>query len=65
MEHLKTELIVGIIKLNKGCYVLRYRSDDSHSYGKWNDLPPIDSTLWGIQVFDLSGRFTLLYEFVP
>ncbi|TSA30631.1 MAG: hypothetical protein D4R68_00440 [Ignavibacteriales bacterium] len=51
----KNRITAGIIKLEKGNYTLRYRSDDSHSYGKWNAEPPSDSTLWGIQVFDLSG----------
>jgi serine phosphatase RsbU (regulator of sigma subunit)/ligand-binding sensor domain-containing protein len=57
----KNRIDVGIIKLKKGSYVLRYRSDDSHSYGKWNSAPPIDSTLWGIQVFDLSGSDASYY----
>ncbi len=50
----KNRISVGILTLNKGNYALRYKSDDSHSYGKWNATPPIDSTLWGIQVFELS-----------
>lgn len=51
----KNRIRVGILNLKKGSYVLRYISDDSHSYGKWNAPPPVDSTLWGIQVFDLTG----------
>jgi ligand-binding sensor domain-containing protein/serine phosphatase RsbU (regulator of sigma subunit) len=51
----KNRITVGIITLDKGSYTLRYKSDDSHSYGKWNAAAPIDSTLWGIQLFDLSG----------
>jgi ligand-binding sensor domain-containing protein/serine phosphatase RsbU (regulator of sigma subunit) len=52
---LKNRISIGIITLNKGNYTLRFKSDDSHSYGNWNEPPPFDSTLWGIQVFDLSG----------
>jgi len=58
----KNRITVGIITLNKGNYTLRYKSDDSHSYGKWNAAPPIDSTLWGIQVFDLSNSNVSYYK---
>jgi serine phosphatase RsbU (regulator of sigma subunit)/ligand-binding sensor domain-containing protein len=58
----KNRISVEIIKLNKGNYTLRYKSDDSHSYGKWNAAAPIDSTLWGIQVFDLSGSDVNYYK---
>ncbi|MFZ0453229.1 MAG: two-component regulator propeller domain-containing protein [Ignavibacteriaceae bacterium] len=51
----KNRIHVGLLSLKKDNYVLRYISDDSHSYGKWNAEAPIDSALWGIQVFDLSG----------
>ncbi|MFA6597471.1 MAG: two-component regulator propeller domain-containing protein [Ignavibacteriaceae bacterium] len=51
----KNRITIRIVKLNKGNYTLRYRSDDSHSYGRWNAPAPIDSTLWGVQVFDLSN----------
>jgi hypothetical protein len=59
---LKNRIRVGIVTLNKGNYTLRYKSDDSHSYGNWNQAPPFDSTLWGIQVFDLSGRDINYYK---
>ncbi len=51
----KNRIVAGIIKLDKGSYTLIYKSDDSHSYGKWNVAAPIDSTFWGIQVIDLTG----------
>lgn len=51
----KNRIAAGIIKLEKGKYTLHYKSDDSHSYGKWNTAAPIDSALWGIQVIDLTG----------
>jgi serine phosphatase RsbU (regulator of sigma subunit)/ligand-binding sensor domain-containing protein len=58
----KNRITAGIIKLDKGNYTLRYKSDDSHSYGKWNAAAPIDSTLWGIQVFDISGSDVNYYK---
>ena len=51
----KNRITIGLITLKEGNYKLRYLSDDSHSYGKWNADAPIDSSLWGIQVFDLTG----------
>jgi ligand-binding sensor domain-containing protein/serine phosphatase RsbU (regulator of sigma subunit) len=60
--NLKNRITVGIITLDKGNYTIRYKSDDSHSYGKWNAEAPIDSTLWGIQVFDLSGSDVNYYK---
>lgn len=39
------------IKLPKGTYTLYYISDDSHSYDKWNVLPPYDPQFWGITVW--------------
>jgi hypothetical protein len=46
------------IILDKGEYVLHYRSDDSHSYGNWNADPPEDQQYWGITLFrdDSSDR---------
>jgi len=58
----KNRITTGIIKLDKGDYTLRYKSDDSHSYGKWNAEAPIDSSLWGIQVFDLTGTDVSYYK---
>jgi len=39
------------IRLPKGTYTLYYISDDSHSYDKWNVLPPYDPQFWGITVW--------------
>ena len=49
----KNRIYAKVISLEKGKHQLRYTSDDSHSYGKWNTVPPIDSTWWGVQVFKL------------
>ena len=46
----------GVITLSAGNYVLRYRSDGSHSYNDWNADPPDDPESWGISVFRLARR---------
>ncbi len=46
----KNRIKADLIRLNAGNYKLRYFSDDSHSFGKWNAAPPADSLLWGIQI---------------
>jgi len=43
-----------VVPLNAGVYRLHYRSDDTHSFGKWNDLPP-DHNWWGARLFDVTG----------
>ena len=44
-----------IVPLRSGEYRLHYRTDESHSFGKWNSLPP-DHYWWGIRVFDADGQ---------
>ena len=41
----------GIVRLPAGDYVLRYQTDDSHSFGDWNAAPPDDPDAWGIAVY--------------
>jgi hypothetical protein len=36
--------------LPAGEYILRFESDDSHSYGDWNADPPDDPEAWGVTV---------------
>lgn len=47
----KNKLISETIKLAKGAYTLYYVSDDSHSYDRWNVLPPYDPQFWGITIW--------------
>ncbi|MCB0742828.1 MAG: SpoIIE family protein phosphatase [Ignavibacteriae bacterium] len=49
----KNRIYSNVVSLKKGKYNLHYTSDDSHSYGNWNTIPPIDTTWWGIQVFEI------------
>lgn len=43
------------ISLPKGTYTLLYTSDDSHSYDKWNVLPPYDPQFWGVTIWPDEG----------
>jgi len=47
----KNRMVNMTFLLDKGEYVLRYRSDDSHSFNAWNVDPPDDPAYWGITVF--------------
>ncbi len=60
---IKNTVKIGLIKLTKGNYKLRYISDDAYSYGNWIDFkPPADSALWGIQVIKLNDKEILSVE---
>lgn len=39
------------IKLPIGSYLVSYVTDDSHSYGDWNALPPDDPEFWGVTIW--------------
>ncbi|MCA1621623.1 MAG: serine hydrolase [Acidobacteria bacterium] len=39
-----------VLTLPAGNYRLRYKTDDSHAFGQWNNLPP-DFNFWGIAVY--------------
>jgi hypothetical protein len=41
----------GVIRLPAGRYVVRYKTDGSHSFGDWNAAPPDDPEAWGITVY--------------
>jgi CubicO group peptidase (beta-lactamase class C family) len=46
----KNRLIDTTLVLPAGTYLLRYKSDNSHSYDLWNDLPPAYD-FYGIMVY--------------
>lgn len=46
----KNRLFSGTMILENGKYVLRYRTDDSHSPGNWNTTPPTNQELYGITI---------------
>jgi hypothetical protein len=47
----KNRLADELISLPKGAYTLRFKTDDSHAYGHWNDDPPWDSEHYGLTVY--------------
>ncbi|MCD6091585.1 MAG: hypothetical protein J7J72_08805 [Bacteroidales bacterium] len=47
----KNKLVSEKIDLEKGEYTLYFISDGSHSYEKWNVLPPNDPQSWGISLW--------------
>ncbi|MDZ7607148.1 MAG: ATP-binding protein [Cyclobacteriaceae bacterium] len=44
----KNRIQIGSVGLQPGMYTLHYYSDDSHSFGKWNETPPTQTSLYGI-----------------
>jgi hypothetical protein len=48
--HVKNRLVDAVVTLPAGKYRLRYKSDDSHSFDRWNSIPP-DVNFWGIAVY--------------
>ncbi len=47
----KNRMVNTSIVLDRGEYILRYRSDDSHSFAEWNVDPPDDHDYWGITLY--------------
>jgi hypothetical protein len=48
---IKNRVYDGIINLKAGDYVLRYKSDGSHSYNSWNAAQPSDARHYGITLY--------------
>jgi hypothetical protein len=51
----KNRVVKTTILLDKGEYRLRFKSDDSHSFGDWNVAPPEDQQYWGITLYKDEG----------
>ncbi len=49
----KNRTKIGMLKLKKGRYRLRFITDDSHSAQSFNAPPPEDTLSWGITMFSL------------
>ncbi len=45
-----------VVTLDAGDYIASYASDDSHSYGRWNALPPDDPSFWGATIWPASDN---------
>jgi hypothetical protein len=52
----KNRVYDGTLHLDAGSYLVYYKTDDSHSFGKWNAAPPAEARYWGVSVFPASGR---------
>ena len=51
----KNRMVNTTILLDRGEYRLRFKSDDSHSFGDWNIDPPEDQQYWGITLYRDDG----------
>lgn len=45
-----------IMHFEPGKYILKYISDDSHSYLAWNEAPPYEQELWGISIWPVNDN---------
>ncbi len=50
----KNRIQISVATLAPSLYTLHYQSDDSHSCAQWNQLPPSNPEIWGIQIIPLS-----------
>ncbi len=49
----KNRKVDTIFTLTEGVYQVRYRSDDSHAFNRWNDDPPFNPEDYGITIYRL------------
>jgi len=52
----KNRIDISPITLQPGKYTLRYRTDDSHAFGKWNEAPPSQTSLYGVALLKLQDE---------
>jgi serine phosphatase RsbU (regulator of sigma subunit)/ligand-binding sensor domain-containing protein len=50
---MKNRLYLEFVDLKPGKYKLRYKSDDSHGFNKWNEVPPAYPEFWGIKIIEM------------
>ena len=53
----KNRLFDGVIKLDKGSYIVYFVTDGSHSYWDWNAAAPHDQENWGITLSAADADF--------
>ncbi len=46
----KNRMVNEVIRLEKGTYRVFYKTDDSHSFRRWNSSPPRDQIHWGVTI---------------
>jgi hypothetical protein len=47
----KNRMYDGPLDLPRGTYIAHYISDDSHSFGHWNDSAPYEPEAWGLAIY--------------
>ncbi|WP_194775883.1 sensor histidine kinase [Pararhodonellum marinum] len=52
----KNRIFMEQVSLEAGKYSLRYKTDDSHSFGKWNEDPPDRIPLYGIALIKMADQ---------
>jgi len=53
----KNRLFDGTVRLDKGSYIAYFRTDDSHSYFRWNSSRPYDAEHWGLTIMAADENF--------
>ncbi|MEJ1241464.1 two-component regulator propeller domain-containing protein [Chryseolinea sp. T2] len=56
---IKNRVVVAPVKLEAGSYLLRYKTDDSHAYGNWNEQAPDQISLYGIALLKIGDESIL------
>lgn len=59
---LKNRIEIQQIELEPGNYELKYRSDDSHSFGVWNEAAPTETGIYGAILIHLNAADKKLVE---
>jgi hypothetical protein len=54
---IKNRIVNEVKSFDKGDYLVYYKSDDNHSFKKWNANPPYDPGFWGITIFGADKNF--------
>lgn len=52
----KNRKVDQTIMLDKGTYIVHFKTDGSHSFPNWNSSPPDDPINWGIRVLKNEGN---------
>jgi signal transduction histidine kinase/ligand-binding sensor domain-containing protein len=58
----KNRITIAPFKMEAGSYMLRYSTDDSHAFDKWNLPPPDQLDLYGIAVLRVNSTELKLIE---
>ena len=61
----KNRIADDIVRLDAGSYIAYYRTDGSHSFGKWNSPAPVNAELWGLTILPLDGNRVAATSYDP